>query len=78
MLSVSQIKAARAMLGLSAAELAEISGVGQATIRRYELQSGIPIASTKILMQLKVALESYGIEFTGDPLKNPGVVLHIK
>lgn len=78
MISVSQIKAARAMLGWSAAELAEVSGVGQATIRRYELQDGIPIASTKILMQLKVAFENEGIEFTGDPLKNPGVILHKK
>lgn len=78
MISVSQIKAARAMLGWSAAELAKVSGVGQATIRRYELQDGIPIASTKILMQLKVAFENEGIEFTGDPLKNPGVILHKK
>ena len=78
MISVSQIKAARAMLGWSAAELAKVSGVGQATIRRYELQDGIPIASTKILMQLKVAFENEGIEFIGDPLKNPGVILHKK
>lgn len=66
------------MLGWSAAELAAVSKVGQATIRRYELQDGIPIASTKILMQLKEAFEHEGIEFTGDPLKNPGVILHLK
>jgi hypothetical protein len=30
------------------------------------------------LMRLKSTLEAGGIEFTGDPLVNPGVVLHLK
>jgi len=30
------------------------------------------------LVSIKSALESAGIEFTGDPLVNPGVTLHIK
>ena len=29
------------------------------------------------LLKIKNALESQGIEFTGDPLKNPGVILHL-
>jgi predicted transcriptional regulator len=78
MVSSSQIKAARAMLGWSAIELANRSGVGSASIKRYEVQSGIPIANTKNLMVIRNTFEEAGIEFTGDPLVNPGVTLRIK
>ena len=78
MVSSSQIKAARAMLGWSAIELANRSGVGSASIKRYEVQDGVPEANTKNLMSIRNALEEVGIEFTGDPLVNPGVTLRIK
>ena len=66
------------MLCWSAVELAERAGVGITTLRRYELQRGIPSANTSVLMMIKKTLESAGIEFTGDPLVNPGVTLRIK
>jgi len=66
------------MLGWSAIELAKRSGVGSASIKRYEVQSGIPIANTKNLMVIRNTFEEAGIEFTGDPLVNPGVTLRIK
>ena len=78
MLSSNQIRAARALLGWSGTDLADLSGVGITTLRRYELQRGIPSANTSVLMLIKQTLESAGIEFTGDPLVNPGVTLHIK
>ena len=78
MLSSSQIRAARALLGWSGTDLADLSGVGITTLRRYELQKGIPSANTSVLMMIKKTLESAGIEFTGDPLVNPGVTLRIK
>jgi len=78
MLSSSQIRAARALLGWSGTELAEKSGVGITTLRRYELQKGIPSANTSVLLILKDTLELAGIQFTGDPLVNPGVTLRIK
>ena len=78
MVSSSQIKAARAMLGWSAIELANRSGVGSASIKRYEVQPGIPIANTKNLMVIRNTFEEAGIEFTGDPLVNPGVTLRFK
>ena len=78
MLSSSQIRAARALLGWSGTELAEKSGVGITTLRRYELQKGIPSANTSVLLILKDTLELAGIEFTGDPLVNPGVTLRIE
>ena len=77
MLSSSQIKAARALLGWSGTDLADKSGVGITTLRRYELQEGIPYANTSVLMLIKVALEDAGIQFTGDPLVNPGVTLRL-
>jgi len=77
MISASQIKAARALLGWSANYLAEVSGVGVATIRRYELQEGVPGANARVLKSIEDAFVLAGIEFTGDPLKNPGVTLHL-
>ena len=78
MLSSNQIRAARALLGWSGTDLADLSGVGITTLRRYELQRGIPSAHTSVLMMIKQTLESAGIEFTGDPLVNPGVTMRIK
>ena len=76
MISSSQIKAARALLGISATELAEKCDVGQATLKRYELQEGIPKANTKVLYKIKTYLEGCGIEFICVPLKSPGLILH--
>ena len=78
MISSSQIRAGRALLGWSALDLANHSSVGVASIRRYEVQDGVPSSNAKTLHTLKVCLEEAGVEFTGDPLVNPGVVLHLK
>jgi transcriptional regulator with XRE-family HTH domain len=77
LLSVCQIKSARAILGWSAADLAEKSGVGATTLRRYEMGSGIPNANVKTLQAIKSTFEDAGVEFLGDPLVNPGVMLHL-
>ena len=78
MISVRQIKAGRSMLNWSAADLAKASGVGPATIRRYEMQVGIPTGNTSTMLSIKSAMENAGIQFTGDPLVNPGVTLNLK
>jgi len=78
MISVRQIKAGRSMLNWSAADLAKASGVGPATIRRYEMQDGIPTGNTSTLVSIQSALEQAGVQFTGDPLVNPGVTLLVK
>lgn len=77
MISICQIRAARSLLGWSANTLSNESGVGVATIRRYEIQEGLPQGHFQKVIKIKNALESQGIEFTGDPLKNPGVILHL-
>lgn len=66
------------MLGWSAQDLADESGVGPATIRRYEMQVGIPSGNTRVLALLKATLEEAGVTFTGNPLVNPGVTLNLE
>jgi ribosome-binding protein aMBF1 (putative translation factor) len=78
MISSEQIKAGRYMLGWSATELAQRAGVGAATVKRYEMGSGIPNGNVQSLLVLKTTFEAAGIEFTGDPLKNPGVTLNLR
>lgn len=77
MICSEQIKAARVLLGWSAKELAERSGVGGTTLRRYEMLGGIPQGNVSVLLRLKACLEAAGITFTGDPLLNPGVTLDL-
>jgi len=77
MISASQIRAARSLLGWNGVQLSEKSNVSLKTLRRYEAQDGIPAANTSVLMSIKACFEEAGIEFTGDPLKNPGVTLHL-
>jgi ribosome-binding protein aMBF1 (putative translation factor) len=78
MISICQIRAARSLLGWSANDLSEKAEVGVATIRRYEVQEGLPQGNFQKVIKIKEAFEAAGIEFTGEPLKNPGVILHLK
>ena len=78
MISVAQIKAARAMLGWSAQVLAEEAGISVATIKKYEQQTGIPRANARILDSIVRSLNAAGVQFTGDPLSNPGVRLNLE
>ena len=64
------------MLKITAVDLAKESGVGIATIRRFELMSGVPVGSTRSLVTIQVALERLGIEFIGTPEDRPGVRLN--
>jgi len=78
MISGRQIRAARALLGWSGQDLADKCGISLKTLRRYEPQNGIPAGSVKALESIKSALESQGVVFTGDPVKDPGVLLNQK
>ena len=75
MISSSQIKAARSLLGWSMQNLSNKAGVSLITIKRYEASGGIPEGKVAQLMKIKSALETAGIEFLGDPISNPGVQL---
>jgi transcriptional regulator with XRE-family HTH domain len=75
MISSSQIRAARALLGISAADLAERSGVTWKTVQRFESADGVPPSRAGTLDRVKQALEDAGVEFIGDPETTPGVRL---
>lgn len=75
MISAEQIRAARALLDISALELERLSGVPLRTIQRFERAAGIPPTRSGTLERVKVALEQHGVEFLGDPIHSPGVLL---
>lgn len=75
MISSVQIRAARGLLNISAAELAEKADVTWKTIQRFESANMVPPSRAGTLERVKEALESAGIEFIGDPVKSPGVRL---
>jgi transcriptional regulator with XRE-family HTH domain len=70
-----QIRAARQLLRIKATDLADLSGVGVATIRRYELMTGVPSGNARTVELICKALESAGVEFLGSPTDRPGVRL---
>ena len=75
MITSDQIRAARALIRWSAADLASASGIGSATIKRMEVMEGVPSGNVKTLLALKAALESAGVEFVGTPDDRSGVRL---
>ena len=75
MITSVQIRAARAMIRWSAADLASAAGIGSATIKRMEVMEGVPSGNVKTLLALKATLEAAGVEFVGTPDDRPGVRL---
>ena len=75
MITSEQIRAARQMLRVTAKDLAETSGVGVATIRRFELMEGVPSGNARSVENIQRALELMGIEFIGSPDDAPGLRL---
>lgn len=62
-ISVRQVKAARALLGWSQAELARQSGVSLPTMKRLESKDGELGGRAETATKIVAALESAGIEF---------------
>ena len=75
MIISAQIRAARALLRITVNDLAEMSEIGIATIKRMEANNGIPPAHARTLDRLSKALEMAGVEFIGTPDDRPGVRL---
>jgi transcriptional regulator with XRE-family HTH domain len=72
-LTSSQLIAARAVLGWSINELANRTGIGSATIKRYEAADGIPKSRKGHLLLLRTHFEAVGIEFIGSLEDRPGI-----
>jgi len=75
LITSEQIRAGRALLRISVVQLAKLSNVGEATIKRIEAGKGLPSANIKTLDSLIKAFQTAGIEFIGAPDDRPGVRL---
>jgi transcriptional regulator with XRE-family HTH domain len=78
MITGSQIRAARALLGWTSQKLADTSGVHYATISRAEQVDGVPSIRAPTLAQIQTTLEDAGLIFlsNGDTRSGgPGVRL---
>ena len=72
-LTAQQIKAARGALGWSVQDLSDKTGVGTATISRYETADAVPQSRKDNLQKIQSAFEAAGIEFIGSPDDRPGI-----
>ncbi|MBT8544346.1 helix-turn-helix transcriptional regulator [Polynucleobacter paneuropaeus] len=75
LITSEQIRAARQLIRVTADDLSSKSGVGVATIRRYELMTGVPSGNARSVEAIQAALEEMGVEFIGTPEDRPGVRL---
>ena len=72
-ISAGQVRAARALVGMTREQLAEASGVPMRTVARMEMEEGTPRRGT--LSAIRAALEAAGIEFISENGGGPGVRL---
>ena len=76
MIGARQIKAARALTGLSQQDVATRAGIGIATMRRIEAAIDEVTGSAQTLSRIQKALESEGVRFIDqDDQGGPGVRL---
>lgn len=73
MVSPSQIRAARALVDLSAERLAALSGLSVSTVRRMEDAVGLIQPRSDNNLAVRRALEAQGVAFTFEPEGRPGV-----
>lgn len=66
MITSTQLRAARALLGIDQRQLAELSELSVPTIQRMEASAGVIRGNVDSLMKLIGALDKAGIELIGD------------
>jgi transcriptional regulator with XRE-family HTH domain len=71
-ITIEQLRAARALLGWSQTELAERAGTSLPTVKRVETKGG-PRVSKRTRYELQLALEQGGVEFIPENGGGPGV-----
>ena len=72
MITGSQMRAARALLGIDQRELAQRSGLSLPTIQRMEASAGVVRGNVDSLMKLVDALAAGGIELIGEGVPSGG------
>lgn len=73
-MQANQIRAARALLGLSQAEVASLSGLSVPTVKRAEGQGAVN-ASVDAVAAIRTALEAAGVVFLPENGNGPGVAM---
>ena len=73
MITGAQVRAARALLNWSSADLADRAGTARQTIVRIEQIDGLPNSKIQTLVDIKRVIEFAGIEFIGTPENGAGV-----
>jgi transcriptional regulator with XRE-family HTH domain len=66
MITATQMRAARALLGIDQRQLAERAGLSLPTIQRMEASEGVVRGNVESLMKLVDALAANGIELIGE------------
>jgi transcriptional regulator with XRE-family HTH domain len=70
------MRAARALIGISQAELARRAGVSVPTVKRCESEGeNIPIVASETQRKIQIVLEAEGIQFIPENGSGPGVRL---
>lgn len=72
MITASQLRAARALLGIDQRDLAAQSGLSLPTIQRMEASDGVIRGNVDSLMKLVAALDAAGIELISENAASPG------
>ena len=72
MITASQLRAARALLGIDQRRLAELAGVSLPTIQRMEASAGTVRGVVGTLMKVVDALEAAGVELIGSDQPGQG------
>jgi transcriptional regulator with XRE-family HTH domain len=72
MISASQLRAARALLGLDQRQLADLAGLSVPTIQRMEASDGTIRGNVDSLTKLVGALAAAGIELIGEGAQSTG------
>jgi predicted transcriptional regulator len=72
MMTATQMRAARALLGIGQRQLATLSGLSLPTIQRMEASDGVVRGNVDSLMKLVDALHEAGIELINAGAASPG------
>jgi transcriptional regulator with XRE-family HTH domain len=72
MITASQLRAARALIGIDQRELATQSGLSLPTIQRMEASDGVIRGNVDSLMKLVAALDAAGVELITENAASTG------
>jgi transcriptional regulator with XRE-family HTH domain len=72
MITATQMRAARALLGIDQRRLAALSGLSLPTIQRMEASDGVVRGNVDSLMKLVGSLHDAGIELIGEGAASTG------